>query len=59
MASSGKAKVFFEVSCDRHGTTGEKNVPNFKRIAVGCPPSRGVAKHMGCPVCKKERNAEA
>jgi hypothetical protein len=55
---AGKAKAFYEVSCNIHGTAGEKNVPNFKRIAVGVPSSLGKAKHMGCPVCKKLRNAE-
>jgi hypothetical protein len=55
-AGSGKAKMFFEVSCDRHGTSGEKNVPNFKRIAVGRPSSRGKGKHFGCPICKREKS---
>lgn len=54
---AGKAKAFYEVSCNIHGTAGEKNVPNFKRIAVGVPSSLGKAKSQGCPVCKKLRNA--
>lgn len=52
---AGKAKPFFEVACNVHGTAGEKNVPNFKRLTVGQPSSRGKAKHAGCPVCKKAR----
>ncbi|QNR53845.1 hypothetical protein phiK7A1_055 [Pseudomonas phage phiK7A1] len=56
---AGKAKAYFEVSCNIHGTAGEKNVPNFKRLTVGVPSSLGKAKRMGCPVCKKVKSQEA
>ena len=56
MAKS-KAKIFFAVSCLKHGNNTPKNVPNFKELKVGQVMSRGQAKKAGCPYCKAEARA--
>jgi len=49
---AGKARVWNSVGCMAHGTTSAKG-QTYKEVPMATPSSKGVAKKMGCPVCKK------
>lgn len=53
--NNGRAKVWFEVSCPRHGKVASQDKTNTPRVAVQ-PPDNKRERMSGCPLCRSEKD---
>lgn len=49
-----KSTIWFEVTCDIHGTKEAKDTTGTKRLKVATPKNKRE-KMRGCPICRSEQ----
>lgn len=53
--SSKRAKVYWTITCSRHGSTDAQNPTGPRIVKVGPPRSKSDRRERGCPACRRER----